>query len=66
LSVGIQLAYKGIAICFCGSRKLSDERFDQVAAGILQRCSSAEIRGIGFHESWIEIVLANQQAQLIA
>jgi hypothetical protein len=66
LSVGIQFAQEGIAVFSRGNRKLSDERFDQVAAGALQGRGAAEIRGIGFHESWIEIVLANQQAQLIA
>jgi hypothetical protein len=66
LGVGIQFADEGIPIFFCGSCKLRDERFDQVATGIFKSGSAAEIRGIGFHERWIEIVLTNQKAQLIA
>ena len=38
----------------------------KIAAGIFKSCGAAEIRGIGLHESWIEIVLTNQQTQLVA
>jgi len=44
---------------------MRDEGFDQVTAGALQGFGTAEVGGISFHEVWIEIVLANEQAKLV-
>jgi hypothetical protein len=65
VGIRIQLAHEGIAIFFRGGRKLSDERFDLITAGILQGRAPAEIRSVGLNERWIEIVLTNQQAQSV-
>jgi hypothetical protein len=60
LRVGIQFANETVSIFFRSGRKLSDERFDQVTAGIFKSGGAAEIRGIRLDERWIKIVLANQ------
>ena len=44
---------------------MRDEGFDQIAARVLDRFGSAEMCGISLNESRIEIVLADQQAELI-
>ena len=65
MGVRIQFAHECVAILFRGGRKLSDERFDQITAGIFQGRGAAEIRSVCLYERWIEIVLTNQQAQLV-
>jgi len=51
---------------FRSRRELGDEGFNQIAAGFFERLGAAEIRGIGLHETRIEIVLADQETELIA
>src|ERR1700722_15105477 len=65
LRVRIQFADECVSILLRSGRKLSDERFDQVTARIFKSRGAAEIRGVRLNERWIEIVLANQQAQLV-
>src|SRR3984893_19586882 len=43
-----------------------DEGFDLLSGGIVKGRSSAIIGGVGFHESGIELMLANQQAEPVA
>jgi len=65
LGVGIEFAHEGVTILLCRGCELSDERFDQVTAGVLENLGTAEIGGVGLHERGIEIVLTDQQAQLV-
>jgi hypothetical protein len=44
---------------------MSDEGLDPIAAGPAKGLGSAKVRGIRFDESWIEVVLSDQQAELI-
>ncbi len=45
---------------------MGDEGFDQIAAGALEGFGAAEIGGVRFDEIRIEVVLADQKAELIA
>jgi hypothetical protein len=65
MGVRIQLAHECVSILFRCGCKLSDGRFDQIAAGFSEGFRATEIRGVGLNECWIEIVLANKQAQLV-
>jgi hypothetical protein len=44
---------------------MSDEGLDPIAAGPAEGLGSAKARGVRFDESWIEVVLSDQQAELI-
>ena len=65
-SVGIEFADEPVSIFLGECRELSDKGFNQVTAGFFQGLCTAEIGGVSFHEVGIEIVLADQQAKLIA
>ena len=45
---------------------MRDKGFDQLATSALQGFSAAEMGGIGLDEVRIEIVLADQEAELVA
>ena len=47
-------------------RQMRDEGFDQFATGALESFSAAEVGGISLNESRIEVVLADQKAELVA
>ena len=66
MSVGVEFADQGIAVFFRGRREVGDKGLDQLAAGAAEGRGAAEVRGIGFHEIGIEVVLADQKAELIA
>ncbi|MHB8617595.1 MAG: hypothetical protein ACYC93_16180 [Candidatus Acidiferrales bacterium] len=57
---------KAIAILKGPFGEVVDEGLDHVAAGSSQLFSFAELGGIAFHETGIELVLADQQAETIA
>src|SRR2546426_11897914 len=57
LSVGIKLAHQAVSVLFCGCRNMGDKGFDQVPTGSFESFRTAEIRGIRFNKSWIEVVL---------
>ena len=59
LSVGIQFADECVSILLRSGGKLSDERFDEVTAGIFKRGGTTEIRGIRLYKRRIEIVLTD-------
>lgn len=44
---------------------MRNEGFDQIATGFGHGLSAAEVRGICFYEFRIQIVLANEKAELI-
>jgi hypothetical protein len=44
---------------------MGDEGLDQIAAGPAEGLRAAKVRGIRFDESWIKVVLSDQQAELI-
>jgi hypothetical protein len=44
---------------------MSDEGLDQFAAGPAEGLRAAKVRGVRFDESWIKVVLSDQQAELI-
>jgi len=45
---------------------MGNKGFDQFTAGTAQRFRAAEVRGVCLDEIGIEVVLANQEAELIA
>ena len=45
---------------------MGDEGFDQIAAGVFDGFGAAEMSGISLHETRIEVVVADQKAQLVA
>ena len=45
---------------------MSDKGLDDFSSGLSERWRAAELGGVGFNESWIEVVSANQQTQLVA
>ena len=45
---------------------MGNEGLDQIAAGVFEGCGAAEVSGVGFDEVRIEVVLADQKAELIA
>ena len=65
LRVGIQLADQGISVLFCSRSQMGDEGLDQFTAGATESFGTAEVCGIGLHEIRIEVVLADQKAELI-
>jgi hypothetical protein len=65
LGVRIQLANEGVTIFLRRGCELSDEGFDQIAAGSFESFSAAEIRSVCLHERWIEVVLTNQKAKSV-
>ena len=65
LSIGIEFADQRVSIFLRSLGEVGDEGFNQVAASILERLRAAEVGGIGLHERGIEVVLADQKAELI-
>ena len=51
---------------FADDEQMGDEGFDQVSAGFFEGFGAAEVSGVGLHESGIEVVLADQKAELVA
>ncbi len=45
---------------------MRDERFDQIAASVLDSFGTAEMGGIFLNEGRIEVVLSDQKAELVA
>ena len=45
---------------------MGNEGFDQIAAGLFEGFGTAEMGGVGLHEIRIEVVLADQKAELVA
>ena len=45
---------------------MGDEGFDQITTGFFEGFGAAEVGGVGLHECGIEVVLADQKAELIA
>src|SRR5208283_1759567 len=66
LSVGVEFAYQRIAIFFRCGCEMGDKGLDQFTAGAAKCRGAAEVCGIGLHEIRIEVVLADQKAELIA
>jgi hypothetical protein len=66
MSIRIEFADEPISIFLGKCRELCDEGFDRLSAGFPQGLCATEIGGVSFHEAGIEVVLAYQQAKLIA
>src|SRR5438445_301805 len=45
---------------------MGDKGLDQLAAGVFERRCAAEVRGIGFHQVGVEVVLPNQDTQPVS
>ncbi len=56
---------KGCTIVGGALGQVIDESFDLLSAGVVKGGGSAVIGGIRFHESGIELMLTNQQAETI-
>jgi hypothetical protein len=66
MSVRIEFADEPVSIFLGEFSELSNERFNEVAAGFFKSLCAAEIGGVRFYEVGIEIVLADQEAELVA
>jgi len=44
---------------------MGDKGLDQFAASTAEGFGTTEVRSVGFNEIWIEVVLADQEAELI-
>jgi hypothetical protein len=66
LGEAVQLAEKGWAVICRTFAQVLDESFDLLSAGIVKSGSSTIIGGVGFHQSGIELMLSNQQAEAVA
>ena len=62
----MEFADQGSAVFFLGGREMGDKGLDQFTAGAAKGGCAAEICRIGFREIGIEVVLADQKAELIA
>jgi hypothetical protein len=65
LRVGVQFADQRVAVLFSSGGKMGDEGLDQFPAGAAESGGAAEVGGIGFYEIGIEVVLADEKAELI-
>ena len=65
LREAVQVTKKGRTIVGGAFGQVIDEGFDLLSAGIVKGSSSAVIGGISLHQSGIELMLANQQAETI-
>ena len=45
---------------------MRNKGFNQIPAGFLKGFGTAEVCCVGLHEGWIQVVLSNQQAKLVA
>ena len=66
LGIAIELAEQGIAVPGGPIGEVGDEGLDLASAGVAKGWGSAIVSGIGLHEAGIELVLADQQAELVA
>ncbi len=66
LRIGIEFADQAVAVFFRRGREVGDEGFDQIPAGVFEGFGAAEVGGISLDESRIEVVLADQKAELVA
>jgi len=66
LRVGIEFADERVPISFCGFREGGNERLDALAACLAKVLYAAEICGIGLDELRIQIVSADQEAELVS
>jgi hypothetical protein len=62
---GVEFADEAVAIFLGPGRKVRDEGFDQIPAGFFEGFSSAEVSCVGLNERGIQIVSANQEAELV-
>ena len=62
----MELRNQSSQVAFGSCSELIDERFDQIAAGFAEFLGAAEISGVAFYEIWVELILANQEAESIA
>jgi hypothetical protein len=65
LRVRIELAHETVSVFFCGCGNVGNKGLDEVPAGSTQSFRTAEIRGVRFNKSWIEVVLADQEAEAV-
>jgi len=66
LSVGIQFADQSSSILFGSRREMGDEGLDQFPTGTAEGFGAAEVRRVGLYEIRVEVVLADEKAELIA
>ena len=65
LRVGIEPADQHVPVFFCACCKVRNKGLNQIPIRFFQGWRAAEIGGVGFNESGIEIVLADQETELI-
>jgi hypothetical protein len=66
LRIAIELADESVAIFRGAHCQIVDEGFDLITAGISESGGSAVVGSIGLHESSIELMLTDEQAQAVA
>jgi len=65
VSVGVQFADQSSSVLFGSGREMGDEGLDQFPAGVAENFGAAEICRVSLDEIRIEVVLADQKAELI-
>jgi hypothetical protein len=65
LRVGIESADQHVPVFFCACCKVRNKRLHEIAVRFFQGWRPAEIGGVGFNQSGIKTVLADQETELI-
>src|ERR1019366_2753130 len=64
--VAVELTEQRASVLLGRLSKLLHEAFDLLTSGVFEGFSAAEVDGIGFHQLGIELVLADDLAELVA
>ena len=66
LGIAVEVTEKGFAIVRGSFGQVVDEGFDLLSTGIAEGGGSAVVSGIGLHETGVEPMLADQEAETVA
>jgi hypothetical protein len=64
--ITVEVAEQAFSVFVSPICKVADERFNLISGGVAERGYSAVISGVGFHETGVESVLADQEAEAVA
>jgi len=66
LSVGVEFANQSRSVLFGSRREMGDEGLDQFPTGAAEGFRATEVCCVSLYEIWIEVVLADEKAELIS
>jgi len=66
LSIRVEFAEQPSPVFFGRFGEMGDEGLDEIATGFLESFGAAKVGRVGLHERRIEVMLADQKAELIA